>query len=145
MKSTECYRVPEDTLGELPSYPYDEDPLEYESQIGVSDEDKNKKRVQAVEDEDVQAVEEEVEVEEVEEEEEEEDEVKDPCVVCQRDVKDEDAAVECDTCKLWCHSTCRGISEVEYQEMQEEEEEIEWHCPSCIDQPPEPRDPPDRL
>ena len=38
-------------------------------------------------------------------------------------------AVCCDTCNMWVHPACAGISESKYLAMQEDEEP--WNCPKC--------------
>ena len=48
------------------------------------------------------------------------------CIDCNQRVTFRGKGVECDSCKNWFHTKCQGISDTEYQTMQE----IVWICSS---------------
>ena len=52
------------------------------------------------------------------------------CSVCQRAVRSNNRALECDVCKEWCHIKCGEISLREYRRLQNIQT-FDWTCPSC--------------
>ena len=53
------------------------------------------------------------------------------CSVCQRTVRSNNWALECDVCKQWCHIQRGEISLREYRRLQNIQT-FHWTCPSCI-------------
>ena len=51
--------------------------------------------------------------------------------VCGLVVADDDKAVLCNCCELWQHSTCVGLADHEYEDLQRESDDISWFCPAC--------------
>ena len=52
------------------------------------------------------------------------------CTVCQRKVRNNDAAVSCDSCQNWSHTNCVGILEDEYQRLISTDS-FTFYCPRC--------------
>ena len=58
------------------------------------------------------------------------------CITCSYEVTNEDAAIRCDTCRLWNHIICNGnlatsVSIDAYNRMIEDGVEKIWHCHPC--------------
>ena len=53
------------------------------------------------------------------------------CSVCQKNVRSNNRAIECDVCKHWCHIKRGEISLREYRRLQNIQT-FDWTCPSCI-------------
>ena len=51
------------------------------------------------------------------------------CIDCNRRVTFRGKGVECESCKNWFHAKCQGITDTEYQTMQE----IVWICSYCAE------------
>ena len=49
-----------------------------------------------------------------------------PCSVCGKSVKNNQAAIFSDSCTLWSHSKCNGISPPAYNNLQSSNED--WFC-----------------
>ena len=104
VKLSECYTVPDEFAGStLPPYPHPEEP-----------------GVEVYEDLSAPAGEEALSQSY-------------PCVVCTREVGDEDHAVQCDQCEGWCHKDCGDLSDEEYANM-DEQEDFHWVCPNHGDE-----------
>ena len=59
--------------------------------------------------------------------------IKYPCSICNKAVLDNQKAIQCDTCDLWCHIKCDGTSNEKYNYLMLEENSSEsWHCLVCI-------------
>lgn len=54
-----------------------------------------------------------------------------PCSVCNKLVTDNQDAIQCDSCNLWSHRKCNGISTVEYENLFSSENE--WVCFTCYE------------
>ena len=53
------------------------------------------------------------------------------CSVCQKNVRSNNRAIECNVCKHWCHIKCGGISLREYRRLQNTQN-FDWTCSTCI-------------
>ena len=53
-----------------------------------------------------------------------------PCTVCQRNVRNKDAAVSCDLCNGWSHTVCVGISDEEYGNLMDQNS-FNFFCHKC--------------
>ncbi len=54
------------------------------------------------------------------------------CVLCKKEVRERQEAMECDVCKNWQHRTCNsGISRPEYRRLIKEDVAIEWLSHNC--------------
>ena len=53
-----------------------------------------------------------------------------PCGVCQMEVKDKDAALQCDACDVWTHISCDGTSLKEYRRFMKHKW-LSWECWKC--------------
>lgn len=58
------------------------------------------------------------------------------CGTCTKEVKKTDAAVRCDICQLWHHTSCENVTEAMYsliQEMVKEDQTdcLHWYCGKC--------------
>jgi hypothetical protein len=51
------------------------------------------------------------------------------CYLCNKQVKPNDPAVQCDNCNNWIHNKCSGIKSEEYKELQTSS--ATWICPTC--------------
>ena len=51
------------------------------------------------------------------------------CPVCLIDVNEEEQGLQCDRCVTWFHCDCIGVSDEEYQELYDSEED--WFCVEC--------------
>ena len=73
-------------------------------------------------------------VEELEENTENKDvQVKDLCCMCQQTVEQTMKALECDQCKLWCHTKCADVKDEIYDMLSEmETNSFQWVCPKCL-------------
>ena len=54
-----------------------------------------------------------------------------PCTVCAKPVRANQRGVICDTCDLWTHAKCCGISRSEYDVMSLQGDSCTWECPKC--------------
>ena len=62
-----------------------------------------------------------------------------PCGICQKNVNNNQKAIECTLCKYWIHIKCNGTTDIEYNNMMDlnsqlTDEEIEtndWFCNKC--------------
>ena len=123
LRISECYTVP-DEIGELPELPADEDdtnvivmPNTHKPTM-VTQEDPNIPDDPIIND-DAGSDDEEYK-----------------CSVCDREVGDEDDALQCDSCKDWCHRECGNIPIEDYElllidQQDSDDEEVEWVCPVC--------------
>ena len=63
-----------------------------------------------------------------------------PCGICQKNVNNNQKAIECTNCKFWIHINCNGTSDNEYNEIinkntllnEVEINEDEWLCNKCL-------------
>ncbi|KAH3878349.1 hypothetical protein DPMN_002237 [Dreissena polymorpha] len=54
-----------------------------------------------------------------------------PCLLCERNVNDDDRAISCDQCEKWQHLSCdTGISLRQYRKMMKGAV-VEWKCREC--------------
>lgn len=56
--------------------------------------------------------------------------IKYPCVVCHREVRDKDPALQCDECNVWTHINCDGTSLKEYKRFMKHKW-LSWECWKC--------------
>lgn len=54
-----------------------------------------------------------------------------PCGSCGSEVKDSDAAVECDNCSMWFHIQCQGLNDSWYQDLINRDVSFAWTCTIC--------------
>ena len=54
-----------------------------------------------------------------------------PCTMCAKPVRVNQRGVMCDTCNLWTHASCYGISRDEYDIMSLQGDSCAWMCPKC--------------
>lgn len=52
------------------------------------------------------------------------------CLICKRNVKEEEDGLMCDNCCIWSHPTCQYVSEAQYNELKGNPSES-WFCNSC--------------
>ncbi len=52
-----------------------------------------------------------------------------PCGVCGHEVKDNDSAIDCDSCNTWLHISCIGIPEEDYKVLHNKS--FTWICTNC--------------
>ena len=55
--------------------------------------------------------------------------LKNPCSLCNKNVLDNQDAIQCDTCDKWCHIKCENISKEVYNSMNDPNKD--WHCMFC--------------
>ena len=63
-----------------------------------------------------------------------------PCGICQKNVNNNQKAIECSSCNYWIHIKCNGTTNMEYNNLIEsnnhltnkEIEEQEWLCNKCL-------------
>ena len=55
--------------------------------------------------------------------------VKFPCEICNKTVKSNQKAVQCDLCDLWVHIDCNGLLEEEYENLKYDHDL--WYCLIC--------------
>ena len=53
-----------------------------------------------------------------------------PCGICEKSVKSNHKAVQCDICNLWSHTKCNNISRNEYSLL--ETSDKKWACVKCM-------------
>ena len=53
-----------------------------------------------------------------------------PCGICQKVVKTNQKAIQCDSCDFWIHVGCNDISASEYEDLKNDENL--WYCLACI-------------
>ena len=51
------------------------------------------------------------------------------CGICDKEVEENDKAIDCDICKKWCHIKCINMSEETYDSLPEEK--FDWVCIRC--------------
>lgn len=54
-----------------------------------------------------------------------------PCGICQSEVEENDNALLCDTCNLWCHTNCCGMSNQNYDLLCNKSKSFSWICFQC--------------
>ena len=54
-----------------------------------------------------------------------------PCSICNKNVLQNQKAIQCDNCDKWCHIKCDGTSDVSYNNFIDSEEDIPWNCLYC--------------
>ena len=55
-----------------------------------------------------------------------------PCILCGRQVRPRQQALECDLCHQWHHHTCNtGISKADYRAAVKNKADIPWKCLAC--------------
>ena len=57
------------------------------------------------------------------------DPTKFPCVCCERPCKNNQRALQCDGCNLWCHAKCTYVSQDEYNRLSSSDDT--WYCNAC--------------
>jgi len=55
-----------------------------------------------------------------------------PCSVCGLPVKINQKGLYCDSCCLWIHTCCCGISDAQYVVLGGLGDSLLWYCPSCV-------------
>ena len=53
------------------------------------------------------------------------------CKICGKLVKTKDKGITCDICEGWHHSSCTGMSDIQYN-FYKDEEKTNWVCTNCI-------------
>ena len=56
--------------------------------------------------------------------------VKFPCGICNKTVKNNRKAVQCDSCGLWIHIGCNDILDAEYEHLKTDDDL--WYCLVCV-------------
>ena len=52
-----------------------------------------------------------------------------PCIICYKNVLNNQKAIQCDSCSPWCHIKCDGTSFVTYNKlMLSDEDDDSCHC-----------------
>ena len=54
-----------------------------------------------------------------------------PCSICNKNVLNNQKAIQCDSCNLWCHIKCDGTSSETYNYLLLSDETVSWHCLLC--------------
>ena len=58
---------------------------------------------------------------------------KDDCNVCGKHVTRRDKGISCDICEGWYHSSCTGMSDIQYNFYKEDKDaKVNWACTNCI-------------
>ena len=52
-----------------------------------------------------------------------------PCKLCNKNINDRDAAIQCDICQFWVHLRCNKLNLVDYKYLQGSADP--WFCLSC--------------
>ena len=52
-----------------------------------------------------------------------------PCVCCETPCKNDQRALQCDGCNLWCHAKCTYVSQDEYNRLSITDDT--WYCNAC--------------
>ena len=52
-----------------------------------------------------------------------------PCSICSKSVRNNQKGIQCDTCMLWVHAKCNGISDTEYVLLGSSDDF--WSCLVC--------------
>ena len=50
---------------------------------------------------------------------------------CGRQVKDEDDALECESCHTWFHIQCQNVDRAKYKAIEDLGGEVTWYCSEC--------------
>ncbi len=61
------------------------------------------------------------------------------CGRCRKEVKDEDAGLECETCNLWFHIGCENVTKMQYNCIEDSNKvkkgkaksKVHWYCNTC--------------
>ena len=56
---------------------------------------------------------------------------KNPCSICNKNVLNNQKAIQCGLCNLWCHIKCDGTSSETYNYLLLSDETVSWHCLLC--------------
>ncbi len=55
-----------------------------------------------------------------------------PCGSCQKEVFEEDEAIQCETCHMWFHIKCHKVSQKKYKFLNSEDGQgLHWFCLIC--------------
>ena len=54
-----------------------------------------------------------------------------PCSLCCKSVKNNQRSIYCDNCHLWIHKKCEGLTDTEYQKLDGEDDDIPYSCLIC--------------
>ena len=54
-----------------------------------------------------------------------------PCGICEKSVNKNQKSIYCDNCGLRMHKSCEGLTDVEFQKLVEEDDDIPWTCLVC--------------
>ena len=54
-----------------------------------------------------------------------------PCSICNKNVLQNQKAIQCDSCSKWCHIKCDGTTPQFYEHLQTLDE-FEWQCLPCV-------------
>ena len=52
-----------------------------------------------------------------------------PCKICNKNVNDNDHAIQCDTCNFWVHIKCSNLNYIDYKYLQGNNDP--WYCITC--------------
>ncbi|KAK4322085.1 hypothetical protein Pmani_007138 [Petrolisthes manimaculis] len=55
----------------------------------------------------------------------------DNCVICEKTVKNDDQAIQCEICRLWVHITCEGMPKEAYDYIMSVGDQVAWKCTYC--------------
>ena len=55
--------------------------------------------------------------------------IKYPCGICSKSVKKNQKAIQCDSCDLWVHTACNGVSDTNYENLKTDPDP--WFCLVC--------------
>ena len=52
---------------------------------------------------------------------------------CSKEVRKNQKAIFCDSCKNWVHAKCNGTSDREYEDLVQENDDVLWNsCIPCV-------------
>ena len=52
-----------------------------------------------------------------------------PCKICNKNVNDNDHAIQCDICDFWVHIKCNNLNYIDYKYLQGNNDP--WYCITC--------------
>ena len=52
--------------------------------------------------------------------------------ICYKAVRNNQGAVQCDSCDLWVHNKCNGTTDKEYELLKLSDETQSWECIVCM-------------
>ena len=57
--------------------------------------------------------------------------IKFPCSICNKNVLNNQKAIQCDSCNLWRHIKCDGTPIENYNKLMLSDDDNSWHCLLC--------------